>query len=341
MSASIDNDVSIPLEVTAERPPPIDDDASFSFFSLEDTVSFTTQATPSPPPPPVKTRSMSIARLLELYRLHKEGCMWEVGSPWIEVPLLYEEYHELKAILEKNDSLARYVKGSVRQEYDYKARKMIVQYPDNHHYSIFINRVVNDIVEQLHKIHKSDNKEAARIAENIWLFVASEAMTTNEWNHDADVVFLSGSSEYPNHPRVVIEASFPPKRKYLPHLVHEHMSNVEIELVIGLDIDHWGSKKASVSIWRSTSRRDGNKQTLKDDYFRLDDGSAAEEGSLTFQLRDFLGPWEERRGRAGLDIPISIPYSKLAEYLDHAEREFAERAQRERRGIAVARRPMM
>ncbi|KAH0556802.1 hypothetical protein GP486_005411 [Trichoglossum hirsutum] len=328
---------------------PIDNNDASS-TPLEDT----TQRHPPPTPSiAAETRSMSVARIFELFRQHKKGLFWEVGSAWVEVPLLYEEYCELEQAMEKDDDIWGCVQGKIRYEYDYAARKMVIRYP-NHHYYTFIREIINDITNQLMHVRSSDN-EAAGVAKNV-LLLGSVNMTEYQQEHYADASFRH--TTFFNHIkrwvfRIVIEVSFPPKRKYLPYLAHDYIvkSKGNVDLVVGLDIDHWGSKKASVSMWRSRStRRDGNgeevwtcEQTLKNDYFRSEDGSAVEEGSLAFQLRDFVPPWTTDAYQiAGLDIPISIPYSKLAEYLDYAERKSAESEQwRERHGIPAARRPMM
>ncbi|KAH0556367.1 hypothetical protein GP486_005713 [Trichoglossum hirsutum] len=209
-------------------------------------------------------------------------------------------------------------------EYDKEESKMIIRYT-NHPYATFINRVISDIIMQLVKIGGSDNVAAAKIAEGVWPYIS--------WygpGRCADAAIRHDSERFP---RVVIEVLFPSKRNYLPYLIHDHIvgSQGRTRSVIGLDIVHRGSKKATVSVWQSGSTRsdDGeevliSEQTLKDHCFRSEDGSAVKEGSLIlFRLGDFLNP-DDADGIAGSDnIPISIPYSKLARYLDCTERESA------------------
>ncbi|KAH0556799.1 hypothetical protein GP486_005408 [Trichoglossum hirsutum] len=367
MSAPIDGaDASTSLEETTawspwlrpayrRHPPPIsgynNDMRDYSDYdNYDDNDDYDNASTASPEEhllPPL--RSMSVARILELYRLHREGRIGEVGSSWIEVPLLYEEYEDLEeAVAEEDEGICYYVRKKVRPRYNFETEKMVIHSPRHHYATDFVKDIVHDIHKQLRKIGRSENKAVAEVANAITRRIASRVN-----DHYPDAVFryrLPGCGIYQGFPpRIVIEALFPPKRKYLPNLVYDYIvGSSNIELVVGLDIHHWGSKKASVSMWRQGRTRgdDGKEvrtceQTLKDDYFRSEDGSAVEEGSLTLQLRDFVHP-EYVDQIAGLDIPISIPYSKLAQYLDCAERDYALRErQREERGMPTRRRPMM
>ncbi|KAH0556447.1 hypothetical protein GP486_005640 [Trichoglossum hirsutum] len=363
MSAPIDNnDASTPLEETTQHPLPIETDDDTPDNTLT-TIMMYQHLPPigdpfdiyrghSPPPPSIdKTRSMSIMRLFELFRLHKEGHMWKVGSPWIEVPLLQDELQDLKEVLWEDVSLFDYVYCRVWHEYDFEAKKMIIRYQDNHHYAIFIDRILSDIYTQLCEIRKSDDRAAARIVDDVWLDVTS---LKNGLFHRADVAIRHLPDGYQLYPRVMVEALFPPKRKSMPHLIHRLITESQgrIRLAIGFNIVNWGSKKATVSTWQPeiTGDADGKKiwtckQKLRDDCFRSEDGSAVEGNLIFFWLKDFCSPDNDRGRIAGLDIPISIPYSKLAEYLDYAERKFTESEQRERaegrREIATTRRPMM
>ncbi|KAH0556800.1 hypothetical protein GP486_005409 [Trichoglossum hirsutum] len=280
-----------------------------------------------------------------------------------------------------------------RNEYDYEDEKLIIRYP-NHYYGSFINLIVNDIATQLFDIkhgyddvqHRCNDGAAAEIARCVWMYEASRvAIPLDELSAELNAngliyhsnletdLRMYGPHRYadavirysclglpdPHFPRIVIEASFPPKRKYLPYLAYDYIaiSQGRIELVVGLDIGHWGSKKASVSMWQPRSTMMMVKEfgpvsrhsrmilresslTITLQYFRLEDGSAVEEGSLTFQLRDFVPP-EAADRIAGLDIPISIPYSKLAQYLDFAERNYALRERWREQPEMPTRRPMM
>ncbi|KAH0557002.1 hypothetical protein GP486_005206, partial [Trichoglossum hirsutum] len=84
--------------------------------SLIDDVSTPLEETTQPPlspPPLMRTPTMAVARVLELYRLHKKGRISTVGSSWIEVPLLLEEYYELNRILDNYWNIWGYVGGKV------------------------------------------------------------------------------------------------------------------------------------------------------------------------------------------------------------------------------------
>ncbi|KAH0556801.1 hypothetical protein GP486_005410 [Trichoglossum hirsutum] len=119
MSVPIDNDASTSLEetTTQQHPSPIDDDDdedydNYDNYDNDDYDNASTASPEEPLPPP--SRSMSVARILELYRLHGEQRMREVGSSWIEVPLLRDELEELKEALWQDESLLDYVYHDVQ-----------------------------------------------------------------------------------------------------------------------------------------------------------------------------------------------------------------------------------
>ena len=54
------------------------------------------------------------------------------------------------------------------------------------------------------------------------------------------------------YPSVVIEVSYSQKRKDLPRLADAYIlgSDADIRVVVGLDIEYRGTKKATMSVWR-------------------------------------------------------------------------------------------
>jgi hypothetical protein len=67
--------------------------------------------------------------------------------------------------------------------------------------------------------------------------------------HDPDAAFTHVNADYPG---IVIETSFSQKRKDLPTLAQDYIlgSLANVSVVVGLDIEYRGTKKATVSVWR-------------------------------------------------------------------------------------------
>jgi hypothetical protein len=67
--------------------------------------------------------------------------------------------------------------------------------------------------------------------------------------HSPDAAFTHIEADYPG---IVIETSFSQKRKDLPKLAQDYIlgSLANVSVVIGLDIEYHGTKKATVSVWR-------------------------------------------------------------------------------------------
>jgi hypothetical protein len=67
--------------------------------------------------------------------------------------------------------------------------------------------------------------------------------------HDPDAQFRHLGAKYPG---VVIEVSYTQKRKDLAIIAEDYIlgSDGDIRVVIGIDIEYRGSKKATLSVWR-------------------------------------------------------------------------------------------
>jgi hypothetical protein len=95
--------------------------------------------------------------------------------------------------------------------------------------------------------------------------ITSEPSTeTKPLQHEPDASFRHLHAEYPG---VVLEVSYSQKRKDLPRLAHDYIvqSNGNIKIVVGLDIEYQGSKKATLSVWRAQvviNERDGQKELI-------------------------------------------------------------------------------
>ncbi len=72
---------------------------------------------------------------------------------------------------------------------------------------------------------------------------------TNYGPHEPDASFQPYEAQYPG---VILELSYSQKKKDLSRLANEYIlgSDANIRVVIGIDVEYKGSKKASISIWR-------------------------------------------------------------------------------------------
>ncbi|KAI9771579.1 MAG: hypothetical protein M1839_002772 [Geoglossum umbratile] len=105
-------------------------------------------------------------------------------------------------------------------------------------------------------------------------------------HHSPDAAFRHNEAGYPS---IVIETSFPQKRKDLARLADNYILGFygNIGVVIGLDIEYCGSKRATVSVWESGMSLDEDrtlylhaKKTVHNEIFRNDDSSPVSSGYL-------------------------------------------------------------
>jgi hypothetical protein len=93
--------------------------------------------------------------------------------------------------------------------------------------------------------------ESAEVAKNVESrgLATFEAEEKEYGRHDPDGQFGHWEARYPG---VVIEASYPQKRKDLGRLADDYIlgSNANIQVVVGIDIDCESGKKATLSVWR-------------------------------------------------------------------------------------------
>ncbi|KAH0562081.1 hypothetical protein GP486_003221 [Trichoglossum hirsutum] len=268
----------------------------------------TIQLPPSPPPSSEK-QSAAVWRVLNLFQSNNG----KVGSPWINIPLSLEDYEKLQKALGRDKTL--------RYDYDPGTKKITIRMPTPTH-DLFIAEVVKDILFQLQTISRSPDEAVAEIARDVkWQNMSFIQLGQVRRSPDAS---FRHKKEY--FPRIVIEVSYSQKRNDLLYLADDYIteSKGNIGMVIGLDIEYRRTKEATVSIWRPGSIIDDDgktvricEQTLRNDRFRSEDGSAVE-GSLVLQLGDFVLPQVADR-IAGLNIPITITYNSLAQYLEEAE----------------------
>jgi hypothetical protein len=110
--------------------------------------------------------------------------------------------------------------------------------------------ITQDLLRQLGIIAKGSDTSAI-FARNIENSASAEIRfeDTEYGSHQPDASFQHFEAQYPG---VILELSYSQKKKDLSRLAHEYIlgSDADIRVVIGIDVEYKGSKKASISIWR-------------------------------------------------------------------------------------------
>lgn len=110
--------------------------------------------------------------------------------------------------------------------------------------------ITQELLRQLGTIAQGSSPSAV-FAGNIENSASAEISfeDTEYGSHQPDASFQHFEAQYPG---VILELSYSQKKKDLSRLAHEYIlgSDADIRVVIGIDVEYKGSKKASVSIWR-------------------------------------------------------------------------------------------
>jgi hypothetical protein len=110
--------------------------------------------------------------------------------------------------------------------------------------------ITQEILRQLDTIAQSGSPSAV-FAGDIENSASAEINfeDTEYGSHQPDASFQHFEAQYPG---VILELSYSQKKKDLPRLANEYIlgSDADIRVVIGIDVEYKGSKKASVSMWR-------------------------------------------------------------------------------------------
>jgi len=120
----------------------------------------------------------------------------------------------------------------------------------------FLEEVLQDLKQQLTSIAGRRSRPSAEHAQKIKAGRSRRITPRNPeyGSHEPDDQF-----RYPNtlYPCVVIEISHSQKREMLSHLADDYIlgSDGKIRVVICLDIEYRGSKKATLSVWRARIER--------------------------------------------------------------------------------------
>jgi hypothetical protein len=119
----------------------------------------------------------------------------------------------------------------------------------------FITEVVDGIKEQLRSLISHEPQSRPYIEKIRQIAGRVKLPNTTNYGHkvliqhEPDAMFKHKDAGWPG---VVIEVSYSQKRKDLPDLADDYIleSNGGIRLVIGLDLEYRGSRKATVSTWQ-------------------------------------------------------------------------------------------
>ena len=147
--------------------------------------------------------------------------------------------------------------SSIRYDYDSKRQELVIRMPSAIH-DMFLEDVKDDIKSQLKAIGNDDNVDVAR---NIKCKGSTDIKFETS-KHSPDASFGYRNSKYPH---LVIEVSYTQKQKDLKYLADTYIvdSNESIGVVIGLDIEYRGTKKAMLSVWRPNIVTEGGREYLE------------------------------------------------------------------------------
>ncbi|TVY81589.1 hypothetical protein LSUE1_G007487 [Lachnellula suecica] len=240
----------------------------------------------SPPPTPPATEEKtltSIPQILAEIRRHKDGHSLHASEHWLQYPLEEHQYGNLQRQLRKAN-LWDYHEHRLRHDYFPLEQLYILRMPGPLHESL-LSYITQALLLQLQAIAHSDSP-SAKFADNIENSASAEI---------PDASFQHFDAQYPG---VVLELSYSQKKKDLSRLADAYIlgSDADIRVVIGIDIEYKGSKKASISIWRPHIGVDtagqtelSVMQTVSDQLFRDEEGRLVpnSQASLQLQLQDF------------------------------------------------------
>jgi hypothetical protein len=139
--------------------------------------------------------------------------------------------------------------------------------------------------------------------------------------HSPDGSFIHETAIYPG---VIIEVSYPQKRKDLGRLADEYLmdSRGNIRVVVGLDIEYKGCM-ATLSVWRT--RVEGKRarpfQEIQDVVFRDDQGQPTTNDGLKLMLSEFTNKDLAMSELGHEDKEITVSAAQLCHALDKAERQ--------------------
>jgi len=113
-----------------------------------------------------------------------------------------------------------------------------------------LSYITQQLILQLRVVAQSDSP-SAKFADDIENSASAEIVSKDAQygSHQPDASFQHFDAQYPG---VILELSYSQKKKDLSRLADAYIlgSNADIRVVVGIDVEYKGSKKASISIWR-------------------------------------------------------------------------------------------
>ncbi|MCJ1386747.1 hypothetical protein MMC17_009873 [Xylographa soralifera] len=254
--------------------------------------------TPLTPPSTDEKAFIQAHRVITLFKDIKAGR--HVGQhSWTCFRLAPGEYDEIERQIRQDESLFGFAKDKIRYDYDGRSHQLVVRMPTGVH-EVFIKGVEDAIRSQLKAIRDGSN-EAAFFAQKVHSmrsteihFPVEEAPLSTESKHEPDASFWHDDARYPG---VIIEVAYSQKKKSLDRLAEDYLldSDASVQVVVGLDIEYGqkGSRKATLSVWRTKVFHTVNEDELRvvremtDEAFRDDEGNPTDHPGLRLQMSDF------------------------------------------------------
>ncbi|KAH9203589.1 hypothetical protein DL95DRAFT_418924 [Leptodontidium sp. 2 PMI_412] len=258
----------------------------------------------------------AVASAFQILRQHQNHCSID---PWTLIPLKPTHYERFLEQLKQYPVLLSHVENKLRFDYDPISMLLSVRMPTPVH-DFFTASVADEISKQLEGIsHRGDSSAeyAARIANGgcARIFLKEDnpdGGTRVVHRREPDAQFQHRDAEYPG---VVLE-------DYIQY------SNGDIKVVIGIDIKYSNTKEATLSVWRPRYiREDGEELEILEaearvtsQAFRAGDGSFDNlTNVLRLSLDDFATDELSSNRQFGDSTDVTIPYEKLAQFLNTAE----------------------
>ncbi|KAF2007251.1 hypothetical protein P154DRAFT_614661 [Amniculicola lignicola CBS 123094] len=286
--------------------------------------------TPLTPPPTDEKAPTQATRVIALFKDIQAGRHIK-EHPWTEFQLAKGEYDEIERQLRRDESLFGYVKDKIRYDYWGGSHQLVIRVPTGIH-ELFIDGVEDAIRSQLKAI-RSGSDSTALFAQKVRparsteiYFPVDDAPPATKSKHEPDTSFWHDDAQYPG---VIIEVAYSQKKKRLGRLAEDYLldSDASVQVVIGLDIEYGkkGSRKATLSVWRShmIHTSDGDElrvvQDIADEAFRDDQGTPTNHPGLRLQLSDFACEELTRGTIRGEGREIILSSQELCQYLATAE----------------------
>ncbi|KAI9766497.1 MAG: hypothetical protein M1840_006454 [Geoglossum simile] len=233
--------------------------------------------------------SLSVQRAIEIFKSIKHGN--RPGGSWVKLRLEPGDFPRLKEQLEADDDLWGYIQDKIRFDYDPDAYEIVFRMHTGS------SRKSSSIDDK--PISRPDIAAIARdISFDAHTDIELRGVSSDEsYGHRSpDAAFRCNGARYPS---IIIETSF--SHAWQITILGSYGN---IKMVVGLDIEYRGSKRATVSVWESDMGLDEDGTPYLRAKKTVDDEVQLLIGFIT--------------------DTISIPYATLHNFLEAAERGHQE-----------------